>query len=57
MTMLNPSADRASAGLIGPYFGALDVVLALCTGLGLMVFSGIVAKPRMDPQPVAMPHS
>jgi hypothetical protein len=54
MALLNPSADRASADLIGPYFGAMDVVLALWTGLGLMVAGCMVAKPQMQQSPDAM---
>jgi len=57
VALLNPSEDRASVELIAPYFSAMYVILALCTGLGLMVFSGVVAKPRMQPPPDAMPHS
>lgn len=57
MTLLNPSADRASADLIGPYFGAMDVVLALWTGLGLMVAGCLAAKIQTQPQPDATPHS
>jgi hypothetical protein len=53
----NPSEDRASTDVIGPFFAAMDVVLAVCTGLGLMVFGTIVAKPRIEPRPDAMPHS
>jgi hypothetical protein len=57
MTLLNPTADRASTDLIGPYFGPMDVVLALWTGLGLMVAGCMVARPRMEPRPDAMPRS
>jgi hypothetical protein len=57
VALLNPSADLASMPILAPYFSAMYVILALCTGLGLMVFSGIVAKPRMQPPPGAMPHS
>lgn len=46
MTLLNPSADRASTDLIGPYFTAMDVVIALWTGLGLMVAGSIGTKVR-----------
>ena len=55
--LLNPSADLASMPFLRPYFSAMYVVLALCTGLGLMAFSGIVAKPRMEPPPGAIPPS
>jgi len=51
MTLLNPSADRASTDLIGPYFGPMDVVLALWTGLGLMVAGSMATNAR--PAPVA----
>jgi hypothetical protein len=55
--LLNPSADRASTDLIGPYFGVMDVVLALWTGLGFMVAGSLVARIQTQPQPDAMPHS
>ncbi len=57
IALLNPSADRGSTDLIPPFFAAMYVVLALWTGLGLMVFGTIVAKPRMEPRPDAMPRS
>jgi hypothetical protein len=53
MTLLNPSADGASTDLIGPYFGAMDVVLALWTGLGLMVAGSIGTKRRTPKTPGA----
>jgi hypothetical protein len=46
MTLLNPSADRASTDLIGPYFSAMDVVIALWTGSGLMVAASTCTKAR-----------
>jgi hypothetical protein len=55
--LLNPSEDRASVDLIPPYFSAMQVILALCTGLGLMVTGCMVAKPQMQQPPDAMPHS
>jgi hypothetical protein len=57
MTLLNPTVDRASTDLIGPYFGPMDAVLAIWTGLGLMVVGCMVAKPQMQQPPDAMPHS
>jgi hypothetical protein len=57
MTLLNPSADRASTDLIGPFFGPMDVVLALWTGLGLMVAGSIIAKLRMESRSDPMPDS
>jgi len=44
MTLLNPSIDRASTDLIGPYFAAMDVVLALWTRSGLMVAGSAATK-------------
>jgi len=57
VAMLNPSADRASVESVTPFFAAMYVILALWTGLGLMVAGSAVAKPRMQPQPDAMPRS
>ena len=57
MMMLNPTADRASTDLIGPYFGAMDVVLALWTGLGLMVAGSLGTKPRIPIAPEATSSS
>jgi hypothetical protein len=55
MTLLNPpSADLASTDLIGPYFGPMDVVLALWTGLGLMVAGSRATKVRAAPMAAAM---
>src|ERR1017187_8102287 len=54
VALLNPSADRANVELIAPYFSAMYVILALCTGLGLMVFGCMVAKPLMQPRPAAI---
>jgi hypothetical protein len=45
MTLLNPSVDGASTDLIAPYFGAMDLVLALFTGMGLMVAGSAGTKP------------
>jgi hypothetical protein len=56
--LLNPSEDQIiDRVVIALFFAALYVILAFCTGLGLMVISGIVAKPRMQPPPRAMPSS
>ena len=57
VALLNPSEDRASVELIAPFFAAMYVVLALWTGLGLMVFGSMVAKPPMQPRPDPVPHS
>jgi hypothetical protein len=57
MTLLNPSADRASTDLIGPYFCAMDVVLALWTGLGLMVAGCLGARIRAQPLPDTVSRS
>src|SRR5208337_3256051 len=40
ISLLNPSADVATVELLETYFSALYVILALCTGLGLMVLAG-----------------
>jgi hypothetical protein len=56
VALLNASADLASMPFLAPYFSAMYAILALCTGLGLMVFGTIVARPRMEPRPDAMPH-
>jgi hypothetical protein len=37
VALLNPSADRAGVELVAPFFAAMYVILALWTGLGLMV--------------------
>jgi hypothetical protein len=42
---LNPSNDRSMWQLVAPYFAAMDVVLAVWTGLGLMVVANRFAKP------------
>ena len=42
---LNPSADRQTMELMLPYFSAMYVVLSVWTGMGLMVFGNMVAKP------------
>jgi hypothetical protein len=55
--LLNPSEDQIiDRVVIAPFFAAMYVILALCTGLGLMVVGSIIAKPRMEPPPDAMPH-
>jgi hypothetical protein len=51
VALLNPYADPASTDLVVPYFCAMDVVLALWTGLGLMVAGCLAAKIRMQPPP------
>ena len=60
-----PADGRAVESVCGPgqhrpyrpYFGWMDVVLALWTGLGLMVAGCMVAKIQTQPQPDAMTHS
>lgn len=47
VALLNPPADRASADLVAPFFAAMYVILALLTGLGLMVAGSALTKPRM----------
>ncbi|MFZ0829389.1 MAG: DUF2723 domain-containing protein [Verrucomicrobiia bacterium] len=42
---LNPSVDRQTMELMLPYFSAIYVVLSVWTGLGLVVFGSVVAKP------------
>ena len=56
--LLNPSEDQIiDRVVIAPLFAAMYVILALCTGLGLMVVGSIIAKTRMQPPPDAMPRS
>jgi hypothetical protein len=55
--LLNPSEDRASVDLIPPFFSAMYVILALFTGLGLMVAGCMVAKIQTQPQPDTVPRS
>ena len=57
VALLNPSEDRASTDLIGPFFAAMDVVLALFTEFGLMVAGCMAAKTNMQPLPDAVPRS
>jgi hypothetical protein len=47
--LLNPSEDRASVDLIPPYFSAMYVILALFTGLGLMLAGCKVSKIQTRP--------
>ena len=47
MTLLNPSARGGVNDVIGSYFGPMDVVLALWTGLGLMAAGSMATKPRI----------
>jgi hypothetical protein len=44
VALLNPSRDLASLENIAPFFCALNVVLAVWTGLGLMVVGDVMAK-------------
>ena len=55
IALLNPSADAAHVRLLAPYFAPMNVVLALWTGLGLLVFGSWVAKPRGHPRPSTSP--
>lgn len=57
LELLNPAAERASFELVNPYFGAMNVVLAVWTGLGLMVIGSIATEPRMQPRPNTSPGS
>jgi hypothetical protein len=54
--LLNPSEDRATVDLIPPYFSAMYVILALFTGLGLMVTGSMAAKIQSQPQPDLVPR-
>jgi hypothetical protein len=55
--LLNPSEDRAIVDFIPPFFSAMYVILALLTGLGLMVAGCMAAKIQSQPPPDSMPHS
>jgi hypothetical protein len=57
VAMLNPSADHQSVQLISPYFCVMYVVLAVLTGLGLIVAGAAVAKLPMRPQAERKPAS
>ncbi len=46
VAMLNPTRDRQSLDLVGPWFSVMYVVLAVWTGLGLMVVGLAVARVR-----------
>jgi len=46
VAVLNPGADRASVEFVAPYFAAMYFMLAIWTGLGLMVAVSLVAKRR-----------
>jgi hypothetical protein len=49
VALLNPTADLGSVQLLAPWFGAMQVVLAVWVGLGLMVLAGLITKPRREP--------
>jgi len=49
VAMLNPPGDLGSLQLIGPFLCAMDIVLAIWIGLGLMVIGGLVGKRGMRP--------
>jgi hypothetical protein len=56
--LLNPSEDQIiDRVVIAPLFSAMYVILALCTGLGLMVLGCMVAKSRMRPLSDALTRS
>jgi hypothetical protein len=56
--LLNPSEDQIiDRVVIAPFFTAMYVILALCTGLGLMVAGCMVAKIQTQPQPDLVPRS
>jgi len=44
VAMLNPSRDRNSLGVIEPFFSTMYVVLAVWTGLGLMIIGSKISK-------------
>jgi hypothetical protein len=46
VAMLNPTRDRQSLHVVEPWFSVMYVVLAIWTGLGLMVFGSAVSKQR-----------
>jgi hypothetical protein len=46
LAMLNPNAGLQSVKMVEPYFAPLFVVMALWTGLGLMVFAMVVTAKR-----------
>ena len=50
VALLNPSADRADTDVVAPFFAAMYVILALGTGLGLMMAGSAVTKPRRQRQ-------
>lgn len=49
ITILNPDTDLSGTDLLGPYFGAMDIVLALWTGLGFLIVANLLAKARPAP--------
>jgi hypothetical protein len=49
VALLNPGADLASVQLVAPWFGAMQVVLAVWVGLGLTVLAGLIIRPRREP--------
>jgi hypothetical protein len=51
VAVLNLSPDRQSMELLLPYFSAMYVILSVWTGLGLMVFAIMVAKPSKRSSP------
>lgn len=57
VALLNLGSDKASMDLIAPCFGAMYVVLAVWTGLGLMVFGSFIARFCGRSQPNAEPVS
>jgi len=55
VALLNPSADLGIVTYLRPYFAPMYVVLAIWTGLGLMVFGSTVAKRPFPPRLGATP--
>jgi hypothetical protein len=55
--LLNPSEDRASVDLIPPFFSSMYVIIALFTGLGLMVAGCMIARIQTQPPPGLVPRS
>jgi hypothetical protein len=48
--LLNPPLGRATIQVVSPYFGAMNTVLALWTGLGLMMIGSVVSRRKATEQ-------